>query len=118
MSTFRIHSAGQLNTQVQFQERTPGENALRERSGAWRNRGEPVFAAVQPVRGAERLQAGAVQATLDVIVIVRWRDWVTADMRFLWRGRPYEIVAVVPVDGGREWLEISAVTGAADGRQF
>lgn len=116
MATLRIYTAGQLNQQIQLQERAVGDNALGEASGGWVNRGQPIWAAVAPLRGAERLAAGGLQQTLDVIAIIRHRPGISASLRFLWRGEPYDILAAVPVDGGLEWIELSAVTGARDGR--
>ena len=113
----RIYSAGQLKHQVQIQARTAGEDGLGEANGAWANEGGPIFAAVFPVRAAERLQAGAVQETLEIVVIVRYRASITARKRLVWKGQPYDIQGdPVPVDGGTDWLEISAISGVRDGR--
>lgn len=116
MATQRIYTSGQLNQQIQLQERAVGANGLGEATGAWVARGQPIWAAVWPLRGAERLAAGGLQQTLDVIAVIRYRPGITASLRFLWRGEPYDILAAVPVDGGQEWIELSAITGARDGR--
>lgn len=116
MSTPRsIYTQGQLNQLVQLQARADGRNALNERTGAWTDEGQPIYAAVTHVRGQEHLAAGALQQTLDAIFVVRYRASITADKRLVHKGQPYDIIAAVPIQGG-EYLEISAVTGARDGR--
>ena len=111
----RIYSAGQLNQLVQLQARAEGRNALNERVGAWVDEGQPIFAALEYLRGQERLAAGALQQTLDAIFVVRFRTSITPDKRLVHKGQPYDIIAAVPIQGG-EFLEISAVNGVRDGR--
>jgi SPP1 family predicted phage head-tail adaptor len=112
----RIYSAGELNQRVQLQQRAAGENSLGERSGAWLDFGGRLWAKAEPFTGREFLAAGAEQRTTDTRFVIRYRAGVTAALRLLWNDQPYEIVSAVAVDGGTEWIEIMATTGARDGR--
>lgn len=109
-------SAGQLNQRIQIQAQSAGENGLGERVGGWVNQGEPIWAAVRPLRGTKRAEAGALQLAVDTVFFIRWRTGISAANRLLWEGRAYDIVSAEPIDGGRVWIEIQAVTGVRDGR--
>lgn len=112
----RIYSAGQLNQRVQLQQRDGTENGLGEATGAWVNVGTPVWAQVEPLAGREFLAAGAMQQPVDTRFVIRGRPGVTASMRVVWKGQPYDISSALPVDGGSEWIEIMATSGVRDGR--
>lgn len=118
----RIYTAGQLNQRVQFQVRAPSEDALGEKDGAWLDEGAKVWAMVEPLRGGERLQAGALQQPVDTLVVVRFtaartdKDIMARNLRIQWKGRVLGIGAALAVAGGCEWIEIHASTGGADVR--
>lgn len=76
-----------------------------------------VWASHLPIRDEERLRAAAVDATItDRFQIRRTSavEAVAADWRLEFKGRPYEISGVKPVDGG-QGLEITANALAAGG---
>nr|WP_297526954.1 phage head closure protein [uncultured Roseateles sp.] len=118
----RIYSAGQLNQRVQFEVRGAAEDSLGEVDGAWVSDGTPVWAKVEPLRGDERVQAGALQQPVDTLIIVRFSqartdlDIMQRGLRLRWKGRVLGISTALPVDGGRDWIEIYASTAAADVR--
>lgn len=115
MSFARL-SAGQLNQRIQIQAQVEAENGLGEKVGAWVDDGAPIWAAARPLRGTKRLEAGALQQAVDTVFYVRFRAGISSANRLLWNGRAYDIVSAEPVDGGRVWIEIQAVTGVRDGR--
>ncbi|MDY0748507.1 phage head closure protein [Paucibacter sp. R3-3] len=120
----RIYSAGQLNQRVQFQVRAEGANELDEPTGGWINDGDPVWASMQPLRGSERLQAAAIQQTMDTVIAVRYSSARPAEaiiargLRLIWLrpGTPFDIGSAIAVDGGLDWIEILATSGMRDGR--
>lgn len=112
----RIYSAGQLNQRVQLQQRSAAVDGLGESTGAWADLGGPVWAKVEPLSGRDYLAAGALQQPVDTRIVIRWRAGVTLSLRLVWQGQPYEIISALPVDGGREWIEIMAVSGVRNGR--
>lgn len=60
-----------------------------------------------PVRGGEGLRGRQVEAGIDEIFVVHYRETVTPQMRIVHGSRTYGIVHVNPVEGGRRYLEIS-----------
>lgn len=109
-------SAGQLNQRIQIQSQDGTENGLGERVGSWVNEGDPIWAAARPLRGTKRAEAGALHLAVDTVFFVRWKPGISAANRLLWEGRAYDIVSAEPIDGGKVWIEIQAVTGVRDGR--
>lgn len=59
-----------------------------------------------PVRGGEGTRGRQVEAGIDEIFIVHFRDSVTPQMRLVHDSRNYGIVYVKPVEGGRRYLEL------------
>lgn len=119
----RIYTQGQLKEKLQFQKRAAGESGLGEANGEWVNDGDPRWAAVFPVRGAEVMAAGGQQRTFDVLFVIRHSASRTADhiedgLRILHDGKPFDVIAAVRVDAGLDCIEIQAIRGARDGRQL
>lgn len=116
----RIYTAGQLNQRVQFQARAAGTNGLREATGAWASQWGPVWAAVEPLTGRDFLAVGAMQNAVTTRFVIRYRGGVCGnpELRLVWlkTGEAFEIVSALPVDGGREWIEIMATHGVRNGR--
>ncbi len=61
-----------------------------------------------PSSSAERELAGAVRATTRAEFRSRYRTDITASMRFLHKGRTYNIVGVRPNELNREWTDYDA----------
>lgn len=114
-ATARIH-AGMLDQRIKLQARAGGVDVLGQASGAWQDVAE-VWARARPLRSRELFAAGTVGSLADVAFTVRWRNDITAQMRVLWRGKPYGVTGEpIDVDGQQQWLEIMATSGARDGR--
>lgn len=60
-----------------------------------------------PMRGSEGLRGGQVEAGIDEIFIIHFRESVTPQMRLVHDSRNYGIVYVNQVEGGRRYLELS-----------
>ena len=114
----RIYTAGQLNQRIQLQQRSAAVDRLDESTGTWLDVGTPIWAKVEPLSGRDYLAAGALQQPVDTRFVIRWRSAtvITPSQRLIWAGQPYDIISALPVDGGREWIQIMAVTGVRDGR--
>lgn len=66
-----------------------------------------VWAAVEPVRGRERLEAMQLEAAVDHRVVIRYRPDIDGrNMRALHRGRAFHVEAVVNPDERSRWLEL------------
>ena len=57
-----------------------------------------------PLRGKESLRGGQVQADVDEIFVIHYRDSITTQMRVVHNTRNYGIVYAEPVEGGNRFL--------------
>lgn len=95
---------------IQRQADTP--NAYGENVGTWTDFLTRIAARVVNPGGREALAAGANVAEVPARVYIRFRTTVTPQMRLVHGDRTYDIKAVTPVDGGRDWLELSCLSAA------
>jgi SPP1 family predicted phage head-tail adaptor len=58
------------------------------------------------VRGSEYLHGGQVEAGVDEIFIIRFRDSIVPQMRVVFGSRIYGIVHVNEVESGRRYIEL------------
>ncbi len=72
-----------------------------------------VWARIEPLSGAEALQAMKLQARVTHRVTLRWRDDVTAAMRLVCGARTLNIRAVTNPDERRRYLELLCEEGVA-----
>lgn len=72
-------------------------------------------AEVVPLSGREFIQSGAVQASVDTRMTIRWRAGVLPSMRVLFDGDTYRIEAVLPDPTSRKHLTIMCERGVNDG---
>lgn len=87
---------GLLRHSVQLQERTDAQNGTTgEMQTTWTTIATP-WANISPMSGREFLAAGAEQSEVRGRITIRYRDDVTADMRIVYRGKYYNILAVLP----------------------
>lgn len=64
-----------------------------------------VSAAVEAIRGTERLQAAGLDLEVSHRVLMRWHAQVTAATRITWGARVLEVVGVPAEIGRRDLLE-------------
>jgi SPP1 family predicted phage head-tail adaptor len=111
--------AGELNQRIYLQERLPTQNSLREQSKAWTMfapTARGLWAKPYTPRGHEFFAAGQEQFISEIVFRIRARNDVTNKMRVLWKGQPYDIGAVNPVQGGTEFIDLACRAGVRDGR--
>ena len=65
-----------------------------------------VWGDIRLKSGLESIKAGAVVSTVQASVRVRYRTGVNAGMRVLVDAVPYEVLAVQPDVGGREYVDL------------
>lgn len=70
----------------------------------------------EPLNGREWFAAGQLQGSLSVRFTIRYFAGITAGMRVMWRGEPYEIISVIEPGGDLEWLELMCASGVRDAR--
>lgn len=100
---------GRLNRKVTFQKR----EVVTDEMGQEVNTGfadyKTVWATVSPLRGAEFWEAQKVRADEYYKITIRWKSWVTPDMRIkLHDGRLLNITGISDPDYTHEYLEILA----------
>lgn len=72
-------------------------------------------AQVVPLSGREYLRAASNQAGVDTRMAIRYVEGVTADMRVVFDGVNYNILAVLPDPTARRWLTLMCQRGLNDG---
>lgn len=65
-----------------------------------------VWGDVRLRSGLESIKAGAVVSTVQASVRIRYRTGINAGMRVLVGSVPYEVLAVQPDVGGREYVDL------------
>lgn len=68
-----------------------------------------VWAEIQPIRGAEFVQAQQLEATMTHKIMLRYRNDVTVQHRLLYQERAFNIVAVQHVRERNRQLDIMAM---------
>lgn len=101
-----------LPHRVTIKRQSDTANEYGENVGTWSTLLSRIAARVIQPGGREVLAAGANVAEVPIRVFVRFREAITPQMRLEHDGREYDIKAVVPVDGGRDWLELDCVSAA------
>lgn len=88
--------AGKLRHKIEIQSVSGSENDFGERVDEWTT-DATVSAAIEPLRGSERLLAQQVQANVSHLIIMRYRA-VTSDQRVKFGSRIFDIQAVLNID--------------------
>lgn len=101
---FRV---GAMRERVNLQTSTSTMDDAGQPIRTWATTYENEPAQRVPLRGAESLRGGQVEAGVDEVFIIRFRDSVTPQMRLVHDGRNYGIVYAEPVEGGRRYMALS-----------
>lgn len=106
-----------LTRQIIIQHRADVANSHGEPVPTWSALHTGVWAQKQPIRGREYFAAGQMQTPADVRFRIRYQVGITAAMRVVDAGQPFDIVGEpIDVDGARITLELMCTTGVRDGR--
>lgn len=98
---------GAMRERVQIQTGTESVDEAGQTIRTWITTFANEPAQRMPVRGGEGTRGRQVEAGIDEIFVIHFRDTVTPQMRLVFDSRTYGIVYVNPVEGGRRYLEIS-----------
>lgn len=108
-------SAGQLRHRVTLQEKQDSRGDYGEVITDWADVAD-VWAQVAPQSGKEYIASQAVQSEVTTRITIRYRDDVDASMRVAYRGKLYNIHAVLPDAGsGLDHLSLMCSEGVNDG---
>jgi len=105
-------AAGKLRHRVELQEQQIAQDPnTGEMLTTWVTISRP-WAEIVPMSGREFMAAGAEQSEVRGRIVIRYRDDVDASMRVVYRGRYYNILAVLPdAESGREHLTLMTGEG-------
>ena len=97
--------AGRLNRRCTLQAPGTATDELGQPIPGWTDVAT-VWGDVRLRSGLESVKAGAVVSTVQASVRIRYRKGINAGMRVLVDSVPYEVVAVQPDVGGREYVDL------------
>lgn len=99
---------GEFDTPAEIQQPSPDTSLDGAGSGSWATVDGEVWIGIRealPSRG-EKLASGINMQSRPARIRMRWRDDITADMRFVVEGRgPLNIIAGPAMLGRRQWME-------------
>lgn len=108
-------TASQLRHKVALQAQETTRSEFGDVITEWVDQAS-VWAHVAPQSGREYFAAQQVQSEVSTRITIRYRDDVDATCRIKYRGKTYNIEAVLPDDGsGRDHLTLMCAEGANDG---
>ena len=97
--------AGRLNRRVTLQSPSQAVDELGQPIPGWTDVAV-VWGDIRMRSGLESVKAGAVVSTVQASVRIRYRSGVNAGMRLIHNLQVYEILAVQPDVGGREYVDL------------
>lgn len=103
-------SIGERRQRVTFQRATKSNDDFGEPDKTWSDLCTS-WALVQPLKGAERFSANQVQGSVDYRIVTRNRaslESLGLGDRAIWKGKTFDIKAVIPRDHRESELEILA----------
>lgn len=97
--------AGRLNRRCTLQAPGTTQDELGQPIPGWTDVAT-VWGDVRLRSGLESIKAGAVVSTVQASVRIRYRTGINAGMRVLVDSVPYQVLAVQPDVGGREYVDL------------
>ena len=97
--------AGRLNRRCVLQTPGTAQDELGQPIPGWTDIAS-VWADIRMRSGLEAIKAGAVVSTVQASIRIRYRAGITAGMRVVHNLVAYEILAVQPDVGGREYVDL------------
>jgi SPP1 family predicted phage head-tail adaptor len=89
--------AGQLRQRITIQSKTPNRDTFGQEVITWTDFAT-VWAAVEPLRGREFLDARMVTAEVTTKIRIRQRDGISPEMRVVFGSINYDVLAVIHVE--------------------
>lgn len=99
--------AGRLNRRCTLQAPGTTQDELGQPIPGWTDVAT-VWADIRMKSGLEAIKAGASVSVVQASIRVRYRAGITAGMRVVHNLQAYNIVAVMPDVGGREFVDLVA----------
>ena len=99
--------AGRLNRRCTLQQPGTATDALGQPIPGWTDVAT-VWADIRMKSGLESIKAGAPVSVVQASIRVRYRAGITAGMRVVHNLQAFNITAVLPDVGGREFVDLVA----------
>ena len=99
--------AGRLNRRCVLQTPGTAQDELGQPIPGWTDVAT-VWADIRMKSGLEAIKAGAPVSVVQASIRVRYRAGITAGMRIVHNLQAFNIVAVMPDVGGREYVDLIA----------
>ena len=99
--------AGRLNRRCQLQSPSQSVDELGQPIPGWTDVAM-VWASIRHLSGVEAIKADATVSTVKASIRIRWRPGLNAGMRVVHGLRVYNVEAVLPDAGGREFVDLVA----------
>ena len=103
-----VMRAGSLRHRIVIQQPTTGTNAQGGKTKAWEDV-VTVWAAIEPLRGREYLEAHQIEAEISARISIRYRSGLDTHMRIQWGSRYYKIDSIINPQERDAMLVIMAV---------
>ena len=97
---------GLLNTRVVVQQQSATQDALGQPVQSWATFAT-LWADVRHTSGVEAIKTDAIASVVRASIRVRYRGDLTAAMRVIHGSTTYNIVAVLPDIGGKEYVDLA-----------
>lgn len=97
--------AGRLNRRVTLQSPSQSVDEIGQPIPGWTDVATP-WADIRMKSGLEAIKAGAPVSVVQASIRVRYRAGITAGMRIVHNLQVFNIVAVMPDVGGREYVDL------------
>lgn len=97
--------AGDLRNRITIQSKTVVQNTFGEEVITWIDFAT-VWAAIEPLRGREFLDAEMSTSEITTKIIIRQRDGISPEMRVLHGSTIYNIRAVIPVETRKREIQL------------
>ena len=97
--------AGRLNRRCTLQSPSQSVDELGQPIPGWTDVAT-VWASIRHLSGVEAIKADAVTSTVRASIRIRYRAGVNAGMRVVHNLTAYNITAVMPDVGGREFVDL------------
>lgn len=100
------HRVGAMRERVNIQSLTLSISSAGDKSESWSNLYQNEPARYEETRGGETLRGKQVEAGIDVVFTVHYRDNIDTTCRVVHNSVNYGIVYAKKVDGGKRYLEL------------
>lgn len=103
--------AGKLNCRIAIQAPSAAQDGAGQPLASWSDVAT-VWANIAHKSGLETIKAGAPVSVVQASIRIRYRTDINAGMRVLYGTTQYDIRAVLPDNGRREFTDLVCETGA------